>query len=59
MTKSDFLREISSMSREQLDEFFKKSKVRTKMLYPVVYVQPTITNDKPNNKLNSNKEEKL
>ena len=38
MSKSEFLETISSMSREEINEFFLKSAPRTKKIYPLVIV---------------------
>ena len=41
MNKSTFLEQISNMSRNDIDEYFKKSIVRTKIIYPVVIIRPS------------------
>lgn len=58
MDKTEFLQEISSMTREEIDEYFKRSRTRTKILYPLIILEPSkndskdksITNDKTNDK---------
>lgn len=49
MTKSEFLNEISSMNREQIDEYFKKSIVKTKILYPLVIITPPEDTERKDN----------
>lgn len=46
MNKSEFLTKISSMTRSEISELFDKSKVRTKLLYPVVIMKPTKNDSK-------------
>lgn len=59
MTKSEFLNEISSMDRDQIDEYFKKSIVKTKILYPLVIITPPEREDNQNvNSKGSNKRDK-
>lgn len=48
MNKSKFLEQISNMNRDDIDEYFKKSVIRTKIIYPVIIVRPTLSQDNNN-----------
>ena len=50
MNKSKFLEQISNMSRDDIDEYFKKSIVRTKIIYPVVVIRSSFSQDDIKNK---------
>ena len=52
MTKSDFLTQISNMSRDDIDEYFKKSIIRTKLIYPVVIIRPSLQDENNGNNKN-------
>ena len=58
MEKTDFLKEISSMTREEINDFFKRSRTRTKIIYPLVILEPSKNNteDKSITKTKSFKE---
>lgn len=45
MEKTDFLKDISSMTREEIDDFFKKSRTRIKIIYPLIILEPSKNND--------------
>lgn len=57
MSKSEFLSLISGMTHEQIDEYFKKSIVRTKIIYPLVFIRPS-ENNKENKQITNKKENK-
>lgn len=58
MTKSEFLQEISSMNRDEIDEYFKKSIVKTKILYPLVIITPPNAEREDNQDVNSTRTNK-
>lgn len=40
MNKSDFIKEISSLSREEIQKrLLEKNDIRKKLIYPVVYIK--------------------
>ena len=45
MEKTDFLKDISSMTREEIDDFFKKSRTRIKIIYPLIILEPSKNNN--------------
>lgn len=57
MSKSEFLSIISTMTHEEIDEYFKRSIVRTKIIYPLVFIEPQ-KNDKKNKQITTKKEKK-
>lgn len=57
MSKSEFLSIISAMTHEEIDEYFKRSIVRTKIIYPLVFIRPQ-ENDKKNKQITIKKEKK-
>jgi hypothetical protein len=38
MEKSDFLKKISSMSREEIEKFIDEKSKKRKLIYPAVYI---------------------
>lgn len=57
MSKSEFLSTVSGMTHDQLNEFFKQSVTRTKVIYPLIILTPFHReNDKQNKKISKNKE---